>query len=210
MRCGLLALVVTLAACSSSPAADSTSTTAGSSASACGPSNARTLASDALARVYKSGGLIYGCARGASLRYRLGNAQTCIRTGRAGPVALIGVLVGYGLETCGVDTGSSEVVVQRLSDGRKLRTLAAFTGQVGPESHEQVRSIALRSDGAVAWIAQASSIIRDSQATEVHRADRRGKATLDSGTAIDPTSLRLHGSTLTWRHGSATRSATVL
>lgn len=210
MRCGLLAVLVAIAACGSSPAAESTSVAAGSSSIACGPSTARTLVANAQARVYQSGGWIYGCARGASQRYRLGNAQSCIRTGLAGPVGLVGVLAGYGLETCGVDTGTSEVVVQRLSDGRKLKTLAAFTGSVGPESHQQVRSIALRADGAVAWIAQASSIVRHSQATEVHRADRRGQATLDSGTAIGATSLRLHESKLTWRHGTVTRSATLL
>jgi hypothetical protein len=123
---------------------------------------------------------------------------------------LVGVLAGYGLETCGVDTGTSEVVVRRLSDGRKLKTLAAFTGTVGPESFQEVRSIVLRSDGAIAWIAQANSIIRRSQATEVHRADRRGQATLDSGAAVRPTSLRLHGTRITWRDGTATRSATLL
>jgi hypothetical protein len=210
VRCGLLTLVLAIAACGSSPAADSRSTTAGSSQIACGPSTARTLASNTLARVYESGGWIYGCARGATRHYRLGNAQICIRTGRAGPVDLVGALVGYGLEVCGVDTGTSEVVVQRLSDGHKLKTLVAFTGRLEPESYQQVRSIALRSDGAVAWIAQASSIIRHSQATEVHRADRRGPTTLDSGAAIDPTSLRLQGSKLTWRHGAATRTATLL
>jgi hypothetical protein len=217
VRSGFLAVVLTMAACVSSPAADSGTTSQAlgttslaTSSVACGPASARTLESDSIARVYSSGGSIYGCARGASRVYRLGNAQICIRAGRAGPVVLLGTLVGYGFEMCGVDTGSSEVIVQRLSDGHKLRTEAAITGQVGPESYGAVRSIALRGDGAVAWIAQASSIIRRGQITEVHRADRRGTATLDSGNTIDPASLRLRGSTVTWRHGTATRTATLL
>jgi hypothetical protein len=32
---------------------------------------------------------------------------------------------------------------------------------------------------------------------------------LDSGTGIVPTSLRLHGSTLSWRDGASTRTATL-
>ena len=215
VRCGLLALVLLIVACGSSTAADSTSSTTGStptsvSSLACGPSAAKTLASSTAARVYESGGSIYGCARGGSRRYKLGNATTCIRSERAGPIALAGAIVAYGLEACGIDTGTSEVVVQRLSDGRKLRTLAATTGRLGPESYQVVGSVVVRRDAAVAWIAQARSIPRHSGDVEVHRADRRGRAKLDSGTSIEAGSLRLHGSTLSWRHGAASRSATLL
>jgi hypothetical protein len=118
--------------------------------------------------------------------------------------------VAYGLESCGVDTGSSSVIVRRLSDGRQLRVLPATTNRLAPESYQLVGSIVVKTDGAVAWIAAARSIVRQSADEEVHRADRRGQRELDSGTSINSGSMRLHGSTLTWRHGAATRSATLL
>jgi hypothetical protein len=42
---------------------------------------------------------------------------------------------------------------------------------------------------------------------EVDRADARGRALLDSGGGIDVRSLRLHGSTTSWRHDGRIRSA---
>jgi hypothetical protein len=44
---------------------------------------------------------------------------------------------------------------------------------------------------------------------EVHAAAGGHDSVLDSGAGIDPRSLKLHGSTLTWRHDGATRRATL-
>jgi hypothetical protein len=223
VRCGLLALVVVITACGSSTAASSTSGSGGgsgttaattststASAASCGPAAATTLASNRSARIYNSGGWVYGCVRATGHRVKLGNARFCVRSQRAAPVALAGTLAAYGLETCGVDTGSSVVIVRQLTDGRTLRTLPATTGPQPPESYQQVGSIVVKRDGAVAWIGTSNSIIRHNEAVEVHRADSRGKAELDSGAAIQFGSLRLHASTLSWRHGSATKSSTLL
>jgi hypothetical protein len=132
-----------------------------------------------------------------------------IREGRVGPVALAGRDAGYGLARYGVDTVSAEVIVRDLADGRQLQALPAST-KVFPESLQSVAAIVLKSDGAVAWISQASSIIgRASAVLEVQRADSRGQALLASGRSIVARSLRLRGSTLTWRAGSGTLSATL-
>jgi hypothetical protein len=209
-------MFVAIAACGSSTAAGSSRassqvvTASGSDASLpCGPASARTLAVDSLARVYESGGSVYACVRGASTARRLGSAQSCIRSQRAGPVALAGETVAYGLESCGVDTGFGSVVVRRLSDGQQLRSLAATTQPLLPESYQQVSSLVVKSDGAVAWIGVAKSIIRHGENVEVHKADKRGAAELDSGTAVGQSSLRLRGSQVTWRHAGAVRSATL-
>jgi hypothetical protein len=126
------------------------------------------------------------------------------------PFALAATVVAYGLERCGIDTGSAVVIVKRLSTGRQLRSLPATTGALSPESYQHVGSLAVRADGSVAWIGVATSIIRHSQTIEVHRADGRGIAELDSGLAIDPRSLRLHGTTVSWRHADLLRAATLL
>jgi hypothetical protein len=79
-----------------------------------------------------------------------------------------------------------------------------------PESLESVEAIVVEADGAVAWIAQTNSIIgRGSEVLEVHRIDPRGPALLDVGRSIGPRSLRLRGSTLSWRAAGQTRSATL-
>lgn len=213
LRCGLVALAIATAACGSSSAASSSpSSTGATSASGpvCGPQAARTVAQDTVARVYVAQGAISGCARDSSRRYLLGRATTCIRSARAGPFALAATVVAYAVERCGVDTGSAVVVVRRLSTGAQLRSLPATTGPLSPESYQHVGSLAVRVDGSVAWIGVASSIIRHSQTIEVHRADRRGTAELDSGLAIGPGSLRLHGTTLSWRHADLLRAATLL
>jgi hypothetical protein len=63
----------------------------------------------------------------------------------------------------------------------------------------------------VAWIGEGGSVIRRGTSDiEVHKADARGSALIDSGQGIDVRSLRLHGSTLTWRGGGRTRSASLV
>jgi hypothetical protein len=152
---------------------------------------------------------VFGCSVKGHKVFALGQTTSCVRSRRVAPVTVAGELAAYGLEQCGVDTGSTNVVVRRLTDGASLRSLPATTKPLGPESYQSVSSLVLKGDGAVAWIGVGHSIVRRGSSAEVHRADRRGQALLDSGTAIDPRSLRLHGSTLSWRHADFTRSASL-
>jgi len=211
----LAVVAVTIVACGSSAAAPEHGTTASApagtqaAAHACGPAAGHTIASSRVARVYAVGKSVYGCSGRTGKVTRLGASGPCVGSQHVGPAAVAGELAGYGLQSCGVDTGSSLVVVRRLSDGRVLVSQAATTQMLGPESYSSVGSLVLRSDGSVAWIGLGSSIIRHTRDVEVHRAAQHGQALLDSGTTIDPTSLRLHGSRMTWRHGKTTRSATL-
>jgi hypothetical protein len=157
--------------------------------------------------VYESKGSIYGCATAGQRSYLL--ARDSLRPGQphAGRFALAGVVVAYGETRSGVDTASAEVIVRRLDSGRTLRSLAALTQPVGPESFQSVDSVVVKSDGAVAWIAVARSINGHGAQAEVDRADRRGQSRLDSGPGIDSGSLRLRGSALSWHHAGARRTA---
>jgi hypothetical protein len=169
---------------------------------------AHRLASSPSASVYSIHGAVYGCSEATGRRTRLGRTTSCIGSDLIGRVRVAGVLTAYADSRCGVDTGSASVVVVRLSDGRRLKTDPATTGQALPESYEAVDSLVLKRDRSVAWIARAHSIIRPSSGgVEVHADDRGGKRLLDSGAGIDPGSLRLRGSRITWKHGGATRSA---
>lgn len=161
------------------------------------------------ARVYQAGNAVYGCAAPGGRSLRLGNATRTIDEMRAGPVAVAGVLAAYGLTSFGVDTIRAEVVVRRLTDGRQLQTFAA-TKATGAESFQSVGSVVVKPDGSVAWIAHVSSIGARAQATEVHSALAGGPdVVLASGSGIDLYSLRLRGSTLSWREDGLTRRATL-
>ena len=213
----MVALVV-LAACGSSVAkpagGTSTSSSTGSStgsaptATRCGPASAKSLAGNGRVRVYVLHEGVYGCSAARGRSFRLGNVSRAIAKARIGPVAVAGNLAAYGLTSFGIDTVRASVVVRRLTDGTEVKELAA-THAVGAESFESIGSVVVFSNSAVAWIGSEHSIAARRTAIEVHAAGAGGDRVLDSGAGIDPTSLRLHGSQLSWVDGGATRHATL-
>jgi hypothetical protein len=130
-----------------------------------------------------------------------------MRSPQVGPVTVAGEFAAYGLQLCRLDGSVTQVVVRRLTDGKKLRVAPSTSSSVGPEPFQSVASLVIKSNGAVAWTAVEESVVRHSRAVEVDRADVRGQALLDSGPGIDVGSLRLRGSDVTWRHDARTRSA---
>ncbi len=92
-------------------------------------------------------------------------------------------------------------------DGKRLMSFVATTNPLGPESYQSVDSLVLKSDGAVAWIGVASSIVRHGNDIEVHKTEQHAQVLLDSGPGIDPSSLRLRRSVLTWKRANLTRQA---
>lgn len=175
----------------------------------CGPGDGHTLAADRVARVYERNHAVYGCSIHGSKSYRLGGRSPYAEDS-VGPVALSGEDAAYGVRRSGVDTISAAVLVRRLSDGKRLHSDPATTKPLPAEFFQQVDTVVVKSDGSVAWIADAGSIL-DGKSTdvEVHKDDATGRVLLDSGRAIHRRSLQLEGSMLTWRHGDQTRSATL-
>jgi hypothetical protein len=174
----------------------------------CGPPSARTLAGDAVARVYASGGNAYGCVAGRTGTYRLGTTGYSIGGARVEAVGVAGRIAAYGLRTSGVDTGSATVNVRRLTTGTMLAQRPATT-RVGVEGFQSIDSLVLKADGAVAWIATAHSIGGPHFVRQLQRLDQRGWRILDFGPNVAAASLTLHGSTLAWKHGTAARTATL-
>ena len=206
-RLWLLAVLVAFAVCLLSLSASGSALRLAAAARvACGPSSAHTLAADAVARVYVSGGSAYGCAAGGARSYRLGSTGFSIRTGRIEAAHVAGRIAAYGLLTSGVDTGFATVNVRRLSTGTVLAQRSATT-RVGVEGFQSIDSLVVKADGAVAWIATANSIGPPKFVRQLVRLDEKGFAVLDSGRAVVAGSLALHRSTLSWRHGAATRTA---
>lgn len=176
----------------------------------CGPAAAHTLAADPVARVYSRHGKVYGCAHGGSRSYRLGTNAHSFNEGRAGPLALSGAEVAYGLTFYGVDTINAEVLVRRLTDGHVRRQHSAINEPVGAEYFETVDDVVVKGNGSVAWIAHATWIgAQGKGVTEVNKSDRTRKSLLDSSPSIAIHSLHLHGSQLTWKDGSSSRVTTL-
>jgi hypothetical protein len=204
VRVWVLRLVVCVMAVSGSAAAVSFAAT---QSARCGDPSGRTLAHTRLGRVYVVGDSVFGCATGGARPVRLGSNVVSPGSAQLGPLALAGKIAAYGSRTLGVDTSSAEVIVRRLSDGRVLSVLEATDRQTGPESIESVGSIAVRSDGAVAWIGSSQSIVAHRRIIEVLELAGGSVRRLDQGSGIHARSLSLSGARLTWTHGSVRRSA---
>jgi hypothetical protein len=209
-RLGALLAAAALAAvvgCGSSAAKTVTSRAA--ALARCAPAGARIIRADSRAQVYALRNAVYGCDARTGRSTRLGNTTVCIAAARVDRTALAGNIVAYGVDRCGVDAGFTSVVVRRLSDGQRLASYGAVNGPGLVESFQSIGSIVVKSDASVAWIGAEHSIIGRGSQIEVDRAQRGRRVLLDSGSGIVGSSLRLRGSTLTWRHASATRTATL-
>jgi hypothetical protein len=205
-------LALALAGCGSAQATSQprTSGPSGGGSAACTPPHTRTLIADHLARVYQLGKMVYGCLYRSDRSYRLGSSSFCTNSDRVGPIALSGTVAGYGVQRCGVDTGTAQVVARRLSDGRVLHASPATSRVPGAESYQSVGSLVVKADGAIGWIGVANSIVgRGAPVVDVRRLDAHGQAELDGGRGIAVRSLRLHGSRLSWLHSQRERSATL-
>ncbi len=172
----------------------------------CGPSGARTRAGNSRAQVYSVGDAAFGCAAGGGRSFRLGVTLSCIGSELVGPVVVAGPIAAYGSERCGVDTGFTRVLVRDLRTGARLSASPAVTAP-GAESFVSLGSLVARRNGAAAWIAVARSLGSHLSHIELRRVNGHGVTLLDSGGAIGPRSLRLHGTWLTWRHGGQPRTA---
>ncbi len=191
--------VAPLVACGGSGA----QTLSATSLAPCVPRGVRIIKTDSRAQVYSQGNLVYGCDRRTRRSTKLGSVTACVATERVDHVALAENIVAYGTDRCGVDAGFTVVVVRRLSDGKRLAGYEAVAGPGLVESYQSIGSIAVKSDGSVAWIGSERSIIGRGSRIEVDKVQRSKRVTLDSGPGIVASSLHLRGSTLTWRRASA-------
>jgi hypothetical protein len=209
----------------------------------CVPGHSRPIMANAQAQVYEATEPeafpeylgVWGCAYGHKRPYFLGPLPYGSSSGGGGGVGhetLAGPIVAYEE----VSMGGSEygravwlVIVRDLRTGRVLRRVPTGTplkprpGYVGVGN---VVSIVVKSDGAVAWIADDYERSATAHGTglpyfDVYAVDKTGTRLLASGTNLDPSSLALStgatgisgypssiaGSTLFWMQGGKSESA---
>jgi hypothetical protein len=196
--------------------------TSGPQRPACPRAPAHLVVADAQAQVYLARQVIFeqgshqplrtirvyrGCQLGAARSLLLGPAPSECGSSGCPPhledLTLAGTLVAFQRSTTSESSegGSGEwlVIVRDLRSGRVLRSVPTGTSTnpmvrgAGPTT-----AIAVKKDGAVAWIVEAS---HEPNRYEVHAVDKSGSRLLASGADVDPSSLALAGSTLYWTQG---------
>lgn len=175
----------------------------------CAPRHTRIIISNAQVQVYEGPdrnreGLpaIYGCARSRHQSYVLGEMATFSSSGGGGidHETLAGAMVAYEQISGGPSGAAWLVYVRDLRNGRWVHR--AFTGMARESRYRGVgplTALVLKSDGSVAWIAKVAGLSGYVPPEyEVHALDKGGSRLLASGTEIDPHSLALKGSALSW------------
>ncbi|MGD0454472.1 MAG: hypothetical protein ABSB69_12810 [Solirubrobacteraceae bacterium] len=213
-------IIVLTAAICSFPAATSTDTTASAAVAVlrCPPPHSHVFRSDRTAVIYE--GLnseklyeVLGCVRGEHRAYVLGRTLQGSEEGGGGIAkeVLAGPIVAYeksSYSTSVLSTGFSRVwvFVRDLRTGRILHKLPTGTAvHPGDVGKGRTSAIVVKADGAVAWINPIEAPV----SWEIHAVDGSGSRVLASGTGIDPHSLRLKGSTLSWVQSGKTEFATL-
>jgi hypothetical protein len=188
----------------------------------CPPRHSEVLVRDRQAVVYEglnAEGLyeVFGCAHGARRPYVFGRKAGFSAAGGggvererlAGPVvAYLEWLVEESRDEFTPGRSRFMLIVRDLRTGRLLHRVP--TGR-SPSANRigfgPAVAIMVRSDGAVAWISGAD--LGPSSRHEVRAIDKSGSRVLASGLEIDPHSLVLRASTLSWRQGGKLSSTSL-
>jgi hypothetical protein len=147
-----------------------------------------------------------GCVFGRKRSYTLGRYEPeCLGSSQGGGcgggvdnITLAGTVVAYEEGVDSESETSHVVVVRDLRSGRVLHKVPS--GAPAKPSPEHVgtgsaTAIVVKSDGAVAWIAENDELLsKEGTYYEVHEIDRAGSRVLASGVSINPFSLALAGS----------------
>jgi hypothetical protein len=213
-RAGWAVALLSGAALAATPSA----ATSASHAVTCPFAHAKIVRASSLARVFRAGEFLAGCARDHKVKTLAhdGSLEDGMGSEDYAHVRVAGPWVAHS------DTGyfnpitQTNVVVQDLRRAGKrvpTGTIAYYGGYrlsapgrtVHLASNAAVTDLELRPTGTVAWIERAAA---GTQLTV--RVRGKGAVTdLDGGPAIDPASLHLAGRTLSWTVAGAPRSATI-
>jgi hypothetical protein len=167
---------------------------------------------EAVVLVRKRDGRAYGCLFAVGRHYGVSNAANYTLAGR---------YVAYDSESFGPDgTESLYVAVRNLRNGHFAHAAPIYKDDAFEEAEAPgaITDLVLKRNGSVAWISCFANNAHRRPCFpspdpdlpyQVWRADTRGRKMLDASDGVARRSLRRDGSTLSWRHGAETRTATL-
>jgi hypothetical protein len=200
----------------------------------CYPKRSRTLLANREARVFalrpglaSRGYDIYGCAFASGDRYSLeGPPEVIAFTPPA--ISLAGPLVGFAVNACDIESCSTGVFVKDLRLAGTSRSVEEVVRHVASPTGQdvvKVGSLRITRGGAIAWIVCPDTYggVGDPPTRRNPNCVRPGSldrvvalpggssevVVLDKGREIDPSSLRLAGHRLSWRHSGRIRHASL-
>jgi hypothetical protein len=175
----------------------------------CAYKSSKTLRQTSKLRLYTiASDRFYVCVRANGRRFRVDDRRsrdvTMLRSTltSAGSFAAV-AYTDYENEDA---AGLSVTVVDLRSGTRRVHIESP-----GEFTVPRVLALVLRTNGAAAWVYDQASIStgEGERRREVHAAGTGAIRTLDAGPGIDPASLALDGSRLSWTNDGAGRSATI-
>jgi hypothetical protein len=188
-------------------------------AQACASPGSKTVRQTSQVRIYERRFMTYGCFFRTNRRtlladnsFGLGYSEELEQLRLSGPYA------GYNLAFGGRGGTGSVIVVANLRTGRNVRSIRGtpVTGMSTPVQ-ETVTDLVLKSNGSVAWIWDTSKTVTFPQlvttrTVQVRKSDRSSgrfsSSLLDSGLGlVDPRSLAIRNSTISWKKAGQLRTA---
>lgn len=178
----------------------------------CSLAGAKTMKANRHVRVFRAQSIVYGCRRGANRAYRIGYFGECQNNDEVRIVELAGNRAALGIFECSLTSGWWRIDLVNLRDGRREFTSGPLTmPQPAENVADTIHRIAVTADGALAWSASRRIAPQPAASSVEIRRRRRGTndraVLLDSGTDVDPDSLRRRGDTITWTKAGVRRSA---
>lgn len=171
---------------------------------------ARTIAANRYVRVFQRRDAVFGCRRAANRAYEIGHGGSeCQNNDLIDAAVVAGNFAALNVRTCSLYDSESSVALVNLRDGRVRFRSAPLSTPGSDASYEAIRGMAVTSAGRLGWLGVrlARGVIVEAEVRRRSGATRAGSVVLDSGTGIDPRSLRRAGSMLAWRHDGVARSA---
>lgn len=183
----------------------------------CGSKGSRVVLRTNAARIFHHDGETFGCLYSAGKIVDLGPYRgDDFGSFFQRDLRLAGRYAALGQATVGPRLIDYEVVVFDLRTGR--RHSSTPTGASPPASLGQSQGpifgvgpttdIGLRARGEVAWIAQ-DAFTQGTTRYEIHKREGPTTVLLAEGTDVDPVSLQLQGSTLSWVQGAQPNQTTL-
>ena len=185
----------------------------------CSLPGARTIVANRHVRIFnatyrKHGGLTFGCLRRSDRAFVIGIAGECQNNDVIDTAVVAGTLAALNVHTCGLATSESRIAVVTLTNGHVVFASAPLSTPGDESGHDAIRGMVLTPRGRLAWLAvrvtggRGSAPVAAEVRRRAHGPDRES-VLVDSGTGIDPRSLRRRGGRATWVKDGARRSASM-